>query len=593
MNTVDTSWMPAANMKRIICHWTAGAHRASPLEKKSYHIVIEGDGTLVRGLHSIKDNESTRDGNYAAHTLGCNTGSIGISVCCMAGAQEHPFDPGNFPMTEVQWRKMAEVAADLCKTYNIPVTPTTVLGHGEVQRNLNIKQKGKWDPMVLTWESELSPSQVGNRFRELVKAFIQGAGEDETQGANVQASINGAHLTGSLVANEEAYLKVSSLTEGLGWMLLNASADSMVVLPAGREDVIYLTPEFLEPTVSIPGGSEEAEIVSLVLEKGYVLASQLAEELNLPIAFDGNADTLAIGVAAAPAPAAATTRIVVKSGDTLSAIAARHLGSGRRWKELLDVDGNPFDDKKARKIKPGDLVLVPTAAAPPTAGPAARSPAEPAAAPAPAEPAPKAPRPVSGFDVDSLIDAANPALRKFAKVSIPVIVAECVASGVTNPAQVAYVLATSEHESLAGKFMSELWGPTAAQRKYEGRKDLGNTQKGDGFRFRGRGYVQVTGRANYETWGKRLREDIVNHPDLVSSRPEIAATILVQGMKDGAFRGKHKLANYFDGVTNDFRSAREIINGDKVIVDRGQSLDRGTRIANMAQRYLAAMSSDT
>lgn len=53
------------------------------------------------------------------------------------------------------------------------------------------------------------------------------------------------------------------------------------------------------------------------------------------------------------------------------------------------------------------------------------------------------------------------------------------------------------HESVGLKYMSELWGPTAAQQGYEWRADLGNTQPGDGYRFRGAGPIQVTGRHNF------------------------------------------------------------------------------------------------
>ncbi|WP_295579331.1 hypothetical protein [uncultured Lamprocystis sp.] len=102
----------------------------------------------------------------------------------------------------------------------------------------------------------------------------------------------------------------------------------------------------------------------------------------------------------------------------------------------------------------------------------------------------------TGVDLDLLVDAAQPAFRRFAMESIPVIFAECISSGVSMYAQIAYVLATAEHEAGCGKWMRELWGPTAAQRGYEGRSDLGNTQAGDGLRFRGRGYVQITGHAS-------------------------------------------------------------------------------------------------
>ena len=80
---VPSSWMPSAKMERIIFHWTAGAHKASALDREHYHILVEADGHLVQGDRSIKDNEGPITGDYAAHTLNCNTGSIGVAVCCM------------------------------------------------------------------------------------------------------------------------------------------------------------------------------------------------------------------------------------------------------------------------------------------------------------------------------------------------------------------------------------------------------------------------------------------------------------------------------------------------------------------------------
>jgi N-acetyl-anhydromuramyl-L-alanine amidase AmpD len=176
-------------MKRIIVHWTAGAHKASSIDLAHYHILIEDDGNLVRGTHSIKENVSTSDNIYAAHTFRLNTGSIGVSVCCMAGAIESPFKPGNFPMTQKQWETMSQVVAELCDAYDIPVTPQTVLGHGEVSKNLGIDQAGKWDPMVLPWDTSLSKKQVGEAFRKLVKDKMLGVSRLPETPASITAII--------------------------------------------------------------------------------------------------------------------------------------------------------------------------------------------------------------------------------------------------------------------------------------------------------------------------------------------------------------------------------------------------------------------
>lgn len=125
--------------------------------------------------------------------------------------------------------------------------------------------------------------------------------------------------------------------------------------------------------------------------------------------------------------------------------------------------------------------------------------------------------------------------------------------------QLAYVLATAYHESGAFKYMREIWGPTAAQKRYEGRKDLGNTVAGDGKKFMGRGFVQITGRRNYTDWGKRLGLDLLKEPQL-AERPDIAARILFEGMLLGTFTGK-KLSDYIEGTKADYEGARRIVNG--------------------------------
>ncbi|MCB5412336.1 glycoside hydrolase family 19 protein [Pseudogemmobacter faecipullorum] len=142
----------------------------------------------------------------------------------------------------------------------------------------------------------------------------------------------------------------------------------------------------------------------------------------------------------------------------------------------------------------------------------------------------------------------------------------------------AYVLATAYHETGNFRWLRELWGPTPAQTRYEGRADLGNTVAGDGRRFMGRGYVQITGRRNYTDWGKRLGLDLLNRPDL-AEEPDIAAQILVEGMRLGTFTGK-SLADYTNsnGVVH-YQSARRIVNGT----------DRAELIAGYARAYEAAI----
>jgi putative chitinase len=86
---------------------------------------------------------------------------------------------------------------------------------------------------------------------------------------------------------------------------------------------------------------------------------------------------------------------------------------------------------------------------------------------------------------------------------------------IDTPARKAAFLAQVGHESGSFRYTRELWGPTPAQLRYEGLADLGNVQEGDGFRFRGRGPIQVTGRANYARLARILNVDLLNHPELL------------------------------------------------------------------------------
>jgi hypothetical protein len=170
---VPASWLPAVPMDRVIFHWTAGQYVPNSLDLHSYHILIDGDGKLHRGQFSIADNVSPSPGNYAAHTLNCNSGAIGVSLCGMAGAREIPFDPGLRPIKVEQWLKLPQVLADLCRVYAIPVTPRTILSHAEVQGTLGIRQKAKWDIARLPWDiTLLSATTIGNQMRNMTRESL-------------------------------------------------------------------------------------------------------------------------------------------------------------------------------------------------------------------------------------------------------------------------------------------------------------------------------------------------------------------------------------------------------------------------------------
>ncbi|WP_375123609.1 glycoside hydrolase family 19 protein [Pseudomonas sp. LW8] len=86
---------------------------------------------------------------------------------------------------------------------------------------------------------------------------------------------------------------------------------------------------------------------------------------------------------------------------------------------------------------------------------------------------------------------------------------------IVGPKRVAAFIAQIGHESGQLRYVREIWGPTAAQRGYEGREDLGNTVPGDGRKYCGRGLIQITGRTNYAKCGEALGLDLISHPELL------------------------------------------------------------------------------
>lgn len=123
---------------------------------------------------------------------------------------------------------------------------------------------------------------------------------------------------------------------------------------------------------------------------------------------------------------------------------------------------------------------------------------------------------------------------------------------IDSPVRQAAFLAQIGHESGQLKWVREIWGPTPAQQKYEGRKALGNTEPGDGRRFLGRGLLQVTGRENYRKTGAALGIPLLDKPELLEL-PEWAAASAAWWW---ANHGLNELAD-----VGEFEQITRVING--------------------------------
>ncbi len=137
------------------------------------------------------------------------------------------------------------------------------------------------------------------------------------------------------------------------------------------------------------------------------------------------------------------------------------------------------------------------------------------------------------------------------------------AFGIDTPRRGAAFLAQVAHESGRLFYVRELWGPTSAQVRYEGRRDLGNLRPGDGKRFMGRGLIQVTGRANYRACRDGLREALPKEkvPDFELS-PELLELPKWATFSAGWYWRSRKLSELADdGTPEGFILITKRING--------------------------------
>lgn len=160
-------------------------------------------------------------------------------------------------------------------------------------------------------------------------------------------------------------------------------------------------------------------------------------------------------------------------------------------------------------------------------------------------------------------------------------------TGFANRQWLAYALATAFHETaFTMQPIKERGGKAYFTRMYDingtrpaKARELGNTSPGDGARYAGRGYVQLTGKDNYDRASRALKVGamFINDPDMVME-PANAAAIMFRGMAEGWFTGK-KMSDYINAGQRDYWNARRIINGT----------DKAGEIADYALRFEAAL----
>lgn len=158
-------------MKRIIIHWTAGGSVPNSYEKNFYHYLVDNQGKIHLGKFKPEANLVCREGMYAAHTGGGNTGSIGISMCGMESFKDKNHQ-GNFPLTKIQIEATMKFCAELAEKYGIKITPETVMTHYEFgQKNPKTTSYGKIDIVFLPPFPWIGKDDMGSFIRSKIRWY--------------------------------------------------------------------------------------------------------------------------------------------------------------------------------------------------------------------------------------------------------------------------------------------------------------------------------------------------------------------------------------------------------------------------------------
>ncbi len=173
--------MNPSHIFRVHWHWTASTYAVNWDVVKHYNGVFDKYGNKHDGGAPAQQQAAYIPSRVGvSHTYRANTHAVGLSVAAMAGAKvtswsQGTVEQGKYPMTWEGIDAMLEETADLCREYDIRPSPWTTITHAEVQTNIGIKQRGKWDIRVLPDNPRklLGETEAGNILRKrMIEKFM-------------------------------------------------------------------------------------------------------------------------------------------------------------------------------------------------------------------------------------------------------------------------------------------------------------------------------------------------------------------------------------------------------------------------------------
>lgn len=150
--------------KNIILHWTGGNYIPCSVDLNSYHYLIDALGYVHNGKYTPQDNLNCKDGKYAAHCGGGNTGRIGIAICCRKDLKTPP--------VRTQVEAMCNLAAQLCTVYGLK--PSDCITHAEFgQLHPKTSSYGKIDINQIPYANVSGIKACGDYLRNKIQWYYK------------------------------------------------------------------------------------------------------------------------------------------------------------------------------------------------------------------------------------------------------------------------------------------------------------------------------------------------------------------------------------------------------------------------------------